>query len=182
MRVRTLRVVDEGRVVRAEAVDPGAPLLLSRYQWRARYRRRVLLDLVSYSVVLVVLLSVVAAIVYVMLPDPRLSVLLVVLVTAAVVAPEVWAKGLYDHDNPPGLYREGLVHPRGFFVPYGELRRVEELYPPLPLMPVNVSLVPYFEQPGEDYTEWYFHARVLGYDGVAELKRQVSRMNEELGV
>ena len=182
MRLRTLKVVEEGRIVKADRVEPGAPLLRSRYEWRARYRKYMTFDLVSYAVVLIVLLSVVAGIIYVMLPDLRLSIVLVVLVTVAVLIPEVWAKGFYDHDNPPGLYREGLVHPKGFFVPYGELRDVEVLYPAIPLMPANVSLVPYFEHPGEDYTEWYFHTHILGDKGLTELQEQVARINEELGV
>ncbi len=182
MRLRTLKVVEDGRVVKADNVEPGAPLLSSRYEWRARYRRHMLIDLLSYAVVLVILLSVVAGVIYVMLPDLRLSIILVVLVTTAVLLPEVWTKGFYDHENPPGLYKEGMVHPKGFFVPYGELRDVEILYPIIPLMPKNVSILPYFEQPGEDYTEWYFHSHVLGDRGVDELREQVARINEELGV
>jgi hypothetical protein len=182
MRLRALKVVNDGRVVRAEGLDPGAPILCSRYQWRARYRRYMLSDLVTYAVVLVVLMSVVAGVLYLMLPDVRLAILVVALVTAAVLIPEIWSKGIYDHDNPPGLYKDGMVHPKGFFVPYGELREVEVLYPVIPLAPKKVSLVPYFEQPSEDYTEWYFHAHILGDDGVEELRKQVAMINEELGV
>ncbi len=182
MRLRTLKVVEDGRVIKANNVEPGTPLLRSRYEWRARYRKFILMDLLSYAMVLVILLSVVAGIIYVMLPDLRLSIILIVLVTAALLFPEIWSKGFYDHDNPPGLYKEGMVHPKGFLVPYGELRDVEVLYPLIPLMPKKVSLLPYFEQPGEDYTEWYFHSHLLGEGGVRELREQVSRINEELGV
>jgi hypothetical protein len=181
MRLRALKVVEEGRVVRGDRVDPGAPLLRSRTQWRARYRRHMTTDLLTYAVVLVVITSVVAAILYFLVPDLRLGILIIIIVAAAVLVPEIWSKGFYDHDNPPGLYREGLVHPKGFLVPYGELRDVEVLYPSLPLMPRNVSLVPYFEHPGEDYTDWYLHAHILGEDGVDELQQQVARINEELG-
>ncbi len=182
MRLKALKVVEGGRVVRAEGLDVGPPILRSRYEWRSRYRQHMMLDLLTYAVVLIILLSVVAGIMYIMLPDLRLSILLVVLVTVAVLVPEVLSKGLYDVDNPPGLYKEGMVHPRGFFVPYGELRDVEILYPTMPLMHRNVSLIPYFEQPAEDYTEWYFHVHILGEEGVEELERQVARINEELGV
>jgi hypothetical protein len=181
MRLRALKVVEEGRVVRGGSVDPGAPLLRSRYQWRARYRSHMLRDLVTYAVVLVVITALVGAILYALVPDLMLALLIVVIVAAAVLIPEFWSKGFYDHDNPPGLYRKGLVHPKGFFVPYGELREVDVLYPSIPLMPKNVSLIPFFEQPGEDYTEWYLHVHILGDNGVRELKEQVARINEELG-
>jgi hypothetical protein len=182
MRLRALRVVKDGRVVKADGIETGAPLLRSRYQWRARYRKYMIIDLVSYAAVLIILLSVVAAILYAMLPDIRMGLLVLVLVTAAVLIPEVWAKGFYDPDNPPGLYKEGMVHPKGFFVPFGELREVDILYATIPLMPANVSLVPYFDQPSEDYTEWYFHVHILGDDGVEMLRSRVAEINEELGV
>ncbi|UCC93803.1 MAG: hypothetical protein JSW25_03815 [Thermoplasmata archaeon] len=182
MRLRALKVVEDGKVVKTDKVEPGAPLLRSRYQWRARYRRHMMMDLVGYAFVLIVLMSVVVAILYVAIPDIRLGILVLVLVIAAVLIPEVWAKGFYDPDNPPGLYKEGLVHPKGFFVPYGELREVDVLYPTIPLMPAKISLVPYFEQPSEDYTEWYLHVHVLGEKGVEKLRSQVAEINEELGV
>jgi hypothetical protein len=182
MRLNALKVVNDGRVVKADALDVGAPILRSRYQWRARYRKHMTLDLVTYAIVLVVLLSVVAGILYVIMPDMLLSILVVAIVTLAVLVPEVLSKGFYDPERPPGLYKEGMVHPKGFFVPYGELRDVEVLYPVMPLVQPKVSLVPYFEQSSEDYTEWYFHVHILGVEGVEELKKQVARINEELGV
>jgi hypothetical protein len=182
MRLRALKVVKDGRVVKDDNGEPGAPILRSRYQWRARYRKYMVLDLVAYAIVLVVLLSVVALILNVMLPDIRMGILVLVLVTAAVLIPEVWAKGFYDPENPPGLYKDGMVHPKGFFVPFGELRDVEKLYPTIPLMPTKVSLVPYFDQASEDYTEWYFHVHILGDDGVEMLRSKVSEINETLGV
>jgi hypothetical protein len=151
MRLKGLKVVIDGSVVKSDPVETGAPLLMSRYLWRARHRRMMVLDLVTYAAVLVVLLSVVAFV-------------------------------LYALHHPPGLYKEGMVHPKGFFIPYGELRDVEMLYPTIPLMPPKVSLVPYFEQSSEDYTEWYFHPHVLGDDGLEMLRAKVAKINEELGV
>jgi hypothetical protein len=182
MRLKGLKVVIDGSVVKSDPVETGAPLLMSRYLWRARHRRMMVLDLVTYAAVLVVLLSVVAFVLYALHPDIRIGILIIALVTLAVLIPEVWSKGLYDHDHPPGLYKEGMVHPKGFFIPYGELRDVEMLYPTIPLMPPKVSLVPYFEQSSEDYTEWYFHPHVLGDDGLEMLRAKVAKINEELGV
>ena len=182
MRLKGLKVVTDGRVVKADVVDPGAPLLRSRYEWRARYRKYLVLDLVTYAIVLGVLLSLVALILYAMLPDIRLGILVMALVMAAVLIPEVWARGFFDLENPPGLYKEGLVHPRGFFVPYGELRDVEILYSSTPMVPAKVSPVPYFDQPSEDYTEWYFPIHILGDKGVEMLRQKVSQINEELGL
>lgn len=176
------RVVTDGHVVKADVIDTGAPLLKSRYEWRASYRRFLVRDLVVHALLLVVPLSVVALVLYAMLPDIRLGILVMALVMAAVLIPEVWATGFYDPDNPPGLYKEGLMHPRGFFLPYGELRDVEILYPSIPLMPTKVSPVPYFDQPSEDYTEWYFPAHILGDKGVEMLRAKVAEINEELGV
>lgn len=182
MRLKGLKVVTDGRVVRTDAVDPGAPLLRSRYEWRARYRKYMVMDLVTYAIVLVVLLSVVALILYAMLPDIRLGVLVVALVMAAVMLPEIWAKALFDHDNPPGLYKDGLVHPKGFFLPYGEIREVDVLYSSIPMVQPKISPVPYFDQASEDYTEWYFPQHILGKKGVETLRSKVAEINEQLGV
>jgi len=180
MRLRSPRVVQEGRVVRTDRIDPGSPLLYSRFEWRARYRRYVVIYLVTYAAALVALMSVVAGLLYMMLPDARLGVLLVLVVTAAVIIPELWARLPVGLEHPPGLYKEGLVHPRGFMVPYGELVAVEVLHPLMPMVPAKLNLVPYFEQPGEDYTEWYIHHRVLGARGVQLFQEEVRRINDEL--
>jgi len=180
MRLRSPRVVQEGRVVRTDRIDPGSPLLHSRFEWKARYRRYLVVDMVIYAVVLAVLMSVVAGLLYLVLPDVRLGVLLVVVVTAAVVLPELWARLPVGLEHPPGLYKEGLVHPKGFLVPYGELVEVQVLHSLIPLAPAKLYLVPYFEQPGEDYTEWYLHYNVLGEKGVRLFQDEVRRINEEL--
>jgi hypothetical protein len=183
MRLRSPKVVTEGRVEKAEGVDPGSPLLHSRYEWQARYRKYLVLDLATYAIILILLMSVVALILYLMIPDARLGILIIVLVTVAVLIPEIWSKAPLGLSHPPGLYKEGLMHPKGFFVPYGELRDVDVTKPMVPvLMHDMVNLHPYFEHPGEDYSDWDFEAHILGDDGVEMLRSRVAEINEELGV
>lgn len=182
MRIRSPKVVTDGRVVRADHVDPGSPLLRSRYEWNARYRKYMVLDLVTNAVLLVIVLSVVVAVLYAVMPDARLGVLIVLVVLAAVLVPDALVKAPVGQSFPPGLYREGLMHPRGFFVPYGELRDIRVEPPAVPLlMQPKVSLQPYFDQPGEDYSGWDFEAHILGDDGVEMLRSKVAEINEQLG-
>ncbi len=182
MKFRSPRVVTDGRVVKTDKVDPGSPLIRSRYEWGARYRRYMVLDVLTYALILLVILSLVAAILYAMLPDIRLGILVILLVMAAVLVPDVMTRAPVGKAHPPGLYREGLMHPRGFFVPYWELRDVETVPPPVPvLMQAKVMLHPYFEQPGEDYSDWGFEAHILGDDGVEMLRSKVAEINEKLG-
>lgn len=182
MRLRSPKVVIDGRVTRTDKVVPGSPILRSRYEWRARYRKYMVLDIVTYAIILIVLLSIVAFILYVMIQDIRLGILVIALVTAAVLIPEIWSKAPVGQEHPPGLYKEGLVHPKGFFIPYGELRRVEITEPMVPvIMQSKVTLHPYFDQPGEDYSEWDFETHILGDDGVEMLRSRIAEINEELG-
>ena len=74
------------------------------------------------------------------------------------------------------------MHPKGFFIRYGELRQVEITEPMVPvIMQSKVTLHPYFDQPGEDYSEWDFETHILGDDGVEMLRSRIAEINEELG-
>jgi len=182
MRLRSPKVVTDGRVIRTDKVDPGSPLLRSKYEWRARYRKYMVLDLVASAIILIVLMSIVAAILYAMIPDIRLGLLVIALVLAAVLIPEILAKAPVGQEYPPGLYKEGLMHPKGFFIPYGELRSVEVIPPMVRvIMQAKLTFHPYFDQPGEDYSDWDFEAHILGNDGIETLRSKVAEINEEMG-
>ena len=182
MRLRSPKVVTDGRVTRTDRIDPGSPLVRSKYEWSARYRKYMVLDLVMYAVILILLLSVVAAILYAMIPDIRLGILVIALVLGAVLVPEIMSKAPVGQEFPPGLYKEGMMHPKGFFVPYGELRDVEVTPPMVPvIMQSKVTLHPFFDQPGEDYSDWDFEEHILGREGVETLRSKVAEINEQLG-
>ncbi len=178
--MRISRVVIDGRIEKVEPIDPGPPLLHSRYEWSTRYRKNLFLEVLTYTIVLVVVLSIVGIVLYMVIQDVALIVFIIGLATFSFLIAEFWSKGIFGHRVPPGLYQEGFMHPRGFFIPYIELRGVEVKGPFIPLIPLfheRVVLQPYHENRLVDYTEWEVDKPVLGDDGIQALKERISEVD-----
>ncbi len=172
------RVVVEGRIEKVEPIDPGPPLLHSRYGWSTRYRKNLFLEVLTYAIVLVVVLSVVGIVLYMVIQDAALIVFIVGLSTFCFLIAEFWSKGIFGHKVSPGLYQEGLMHPKGFFIPYDELRGVEIKGTFIPLFPKKIVLQPYHENRLVDYTEWEMDKPILGDDGIKVLEERISAVDE----
>jgi hypothetical protein len=163
-------------------LDPGPPVLHSRYGWHTRYRKYLLLEIVAYAILLVIVMSIVSAVLYLVIDDANLAVLLVVLVTVCYVVAEFWSKGITGLGTAPGLYQEGLFHPRGFLIPYAEIQYVHVRRGPVPfLMPDRVVLTPRHELRLVDYSEWELELHILGDDGLELLTELVADVPMEEG-
>jgi hypothetical protein len=180
VRFRGKRMVVEGRIKDVDELDPGPPILRSRYEWRARYKKYLFIEMLTYAIVLLVVLAIVAVILYILIPDLSVGIIIIALVTIAILGTELWSRGFIDKDHPPGLYQEGLMHPKGFFLPYEEVRDIHETRSPIPVFPMKIAPVPFYEDSFEDYSDWAFEAHILGDNGVEELRDRVSRINAEL--
>jgi len=172
------RVVVDGRIEKVEPIDPGPPLLHSRYEWSTRYRKNLFMEVLTYAIMLVITLSIVGAILYMVIQDVTLIVFIIALATFCFLIAEFWSKGIFGHKISPGLYQEGLMHPKGFFIPYDELRGVEVKGSFIPLFPEKIILQPYYENRLVDYTEWEMDKPILGDDGYLALEERISEINE----
>jgi len=172
------RVVIDGRIEKVEPIEPGPPLLHSRYEWSIRYRKNLFLEVLTYALVLVVALSFVGAVLYIVIQDSTMIVFIIGLATFSFLIAEFWSKGIFGRKVAPGLYQEGFMHPKGFFIPYIELRGVEVKRSFIPLFPETVVLQPYHENRLVDYTEWEIEKPILGDDGIKALKERISAVEE----
>ncbi|NOQ53997.1 MAG: hypothetical protein GQ558_05275 [Thermoplasmata archaeon] len=171
------RVVIDGRIEKVDTFDTGPPLLHSRYEWSTRYRKNLFLEVLTYAIVLLVVLSIVGIVLYMVIQDVALIVFIVGLTTFSFLIAEFWKKGIFGHRVPPGLYQEGFMHPRGFLIPYIELRGLEIKGSLIPLFHEKVVLQPYHENRLVDYTEWEVDKPVLGDDGIQVLKERISAVD-----
>lgn len=174
------RVVIDGRIEKVEAVDPGPPLLHSRYEWSTRYRKNLLLEVLTYAIVLVVTLSIVGVVLYMVIQDVALIVFIIALTTFCFLIAEFWSKGIFGHRVSPGLYQEGLIHPRGFLLPYLEIEDVQVRKGLIPiLLPDKIVFHPRYENRLVEYAEWEMEAHIIGEDGLELLRDMLTEVPDE---
>lgn len=178
--MRISRVVIDGRIEKVEPIDPGPPLLHSRYEWSTRYRKNLFLEVLTYAIVLVVVLSVVGIVLYMVIQDVALIVFIIGLATFSFLIAEFWSKGIFGYKIAPGLYHEGLIHPKGFLLPYDEIEDVQVRNGLIPiLLPDKVAFDPRYEIRLVDYTEWEMEAHIIGEDGLELLKEKIKELPAE---
>ena len=178
--MRGMKAVIDGRIEKVDTFDPGPPLLRSRFEWRTRYRKYLLLEVVTYAIVLIIVMAIASAIIYVAIGDTALAVLVLVLTTVCFLIAEFWSKGILGSKIAPGLYQEGLIHPKGFLLPYVEIEAVKVRRGPIPiLLPDKVVPVPRYELRLVDYTEWELEVHIIGEDGLQLLREKVAEVPDE---
>ena len=170
----------EGRVEEEASLETGPPLLLSRYEWRSRYKTYLIWDLVYTLFMPIILLAVVGGILYMMLSDRGLVAIFVGIVLLIILVTNANLRSLFESGTPPGLYEEGLMHSKMFFIPYTEIERVDVVRNAIPVLPDIVTFQPLFERPNEDYSEWDLPLKVIGEEGVELLKERVAEATEGL--
>ncbi len=177
---RGMKAVIDGRIEKVDTFDPGPPLLRSRYEWGTRYRKYLLLEIVTYAIVLIITMSIVSVILYLVIVDIALSVLVVVLTTVCFLIAEFWSKGILGSKIAPGLYREGLIHPKGFLIPYEEIEDVQVRKGLIPiLIPNRVVFKPRYENRLVDYSEWDMEVHIIGDDGLELLREKIAEVPSE---
>jgi hypothetical protein len=178
MSIRGRRVVVEGRVQEEDSIETGPPLLLSRYEWRSRYKNYLMWDLVYTLLVPIILLLVVGSVLYTMLSDRGLVAIFVGITLLIIMVTNANLRSLFESGTPPGLYEGGLMHTKMFFIPYAELEGVAVTRTAIPILPDIVTFQPMFERPTEDYSEWDLPLRVIGDDGVELLRERIAAATE----
>ncbi len=179
-RLRGTKAVIGGRIEKVDTFDPGPPLLRSKYEWRTRYRKYLLQEIVAYAMVLIITMSVVSAILYLVIEDAALAVLVVVLTTVCFLVAEFWSKGILGYKIAPGLYQEGLIHQKGFFLPYDEIEDLQTRKGLIPiLVPDKVVFIPRFENRLVDYSEWDMEVHIIGEDGLELLRERITEVPDE---
>lgn len=180
--MRKMKAVIDGRIEKVDTFDPGPPLLRSRYEWGTRYRKYLLLEIITYATVLIIMMSIVSVILYLVIMDIALAVLVVVLTTGSFLIAEFWSKGIFGSKIAPGLYQEGLIHPKGFLIPYDEIEEVRVRKGLIPiLIPDKVEIIPRYEIRLVDYTEWEMEAHIIGEDGLGLLREKIAEVPAEDG-
>ena len=174
------RVVIDGRIEKVKPIDPGPPLLHSRYEWSTRYRKNLFMEVLTYAIVLVVVLSIVGIALYMVIQDVALIVFIIGLATFSFLIAEFWSKGIIGHKIAPGLYHKGLIHPKGFLLPYGEIDDMQVRKGLIPiLIPDKVVFDPRFENRLVDYSEWEMEVHIIGEVGLELLREKISEVLEE---
>ena len=180
MSIRGMRVVVEGRIEEEVSLDTGPPLLLSRYEWRSRYKTYLMWDLVYTLFVPIVLLLVVGAVLYTMLSDRGIVAIFVGTVLLIIIITNANLRSLFESGTPPGLYEKGLMHSKRFFIPYSEVERADVIRNAVPILPDIVTFQPLFERPTEDYSEWDLPLKVIGDEGAELLRERIAEATEGL--
>jgi hypothetical protein len=175
-----MRIVKEGRIEKTRGLQTGPPLIRSKLQWRSHYRSYLTRELMKTLPLLLGILVVSYVLLWFFIRDVGLVLLILLLVAITVLASDFRLRALLSPGEPPGLFELGLMHPKGFFIPYGELRGAKVTTFSFILFPKKLTFIPFYESDFVDYTEWDMPADILEDEGIEELHHRIDLALEEM--
>ena len=166
--MREVKLV-QGRLVKVDHVDRGAPIAVREDEMRSRWwmrRRRYLL---------IVELLVWASITTQYMRG-RVSVEYVLLFGLLFATSVIFGYFLFSARTPPGLYLNGVQHPQAYFLPYEEIGQVQVRDGAGGLGGPFVRLTPRFKGGTWDWDYYDIPIELLGEGGVETIMDRIANL------
>ena len=170
--MREVKLV-QGRLIRVDDVDRGAPIAVSEDEMRSRWWIRRRRSLLTFELVFWAYLT----IQYI---RGRYSVEYVLLFGLVFITSVLLGYVIFRTKAPPGLYTNGVQHPKAYFLPYEEIGEVQVREKAGGLGGPIVRLTPRLKGGTWDWDYYDIPIELLGEGGVQTIMDRVTNSEHML--